>query len=216
VCNRIPPPPGQRCLAMMSRQAKSWVRQLVWCRLFLSYAGVILLIILNRKIMRSFLFLSGTSIRNGFLMSNIAVRPFHSSRRFSHSLDNKNRGYEVPIVCTATFDYSAANEYAHAQYNILRYFDYSNDIASAVDHPIYDGRVLQTKYYADEREMLDENGFVIINSPIRMQTLDDWSNVNNVRESYLPELERILVYNLFPSRNILHCCFGIQCYEVRG
>jgi hypothetical protein len=129
-------------------------------------------------------------------MSNIAVRPFHSSRRFSHPLDNNNHGYEVPIVCTATFDFSAANEYANAQYNILQYFDYSNDIASAIDHPIYDGRVLQSKYYDDEREMLDENGLVIIKSPTRMQTIDDWSNVNNVRESYLPELERILVQSL--------------------
>lgn len=135
--------------------------------------------------------------------ANIAARP-HSSRRFSHSLNNIHV-YEIPIVCTATVDYSAANEYANAHYNIPRYFDYDNEVIFAVDHPIYDGRVLQSKYL-DEREMLSENGLAVINSPIRMQTID-WSNVDDVRESYLPELEWILVHNLFPSRRILSCCF---------
>lgn len=136
-------------------------------------------------------------------MSNIAARS-RSSRRFAHSLNNIHV-HEIPIVCTATVDYSAANEYASAHYNIPRYFDYDNEVQFAVDHPIYDGRVLQSKYH-DEREMLSENGLALIKSPIRMQRID-WSNVNDVRESYLPELERILVCNLFASHKIFSCCF---------
>ncbi|KAL3774084.1 hypothetical protein ACHAW5_009546, partial [Stephanodiscus triporus] len=111
--------------------------------------------------------------------------------RCAHSAD------AVPVVFVATVDYSAANEYVRAHYDETNYFDYGG--SSAV-HRFYDGRALQSSY-ENEREMLNENGLAVIESPTTKEL--DWTNVDDVRCYYLPELERMLLRNLFPSSDIL-------------
>jgi hypothetical protein len=62
-----------------------------------------------------------------------------------------------------------------------------------------------SSHYEDERGMMNENGFAIIESPVIREL--DWTNVDDIRDHYLPELERILSRKLFPSRAILMHCF---------
>jgi len=73
-----------------------------------------------------------------------------------------------------------------------------------------DGRALQSSsHYEDERGMMNENGFAIIESPMIRDL--DWTNVDDIRDHYLPELERILSRKLFPSRARYSCiAFGIR------
>ena len=107
----------------------------------------------------------------------------------------------VPEVCTATADYSAANEYVRAHYGEANYFDF---VGSSAVHRFRDGRALQSSY-GDERGMMNENGLALIESPIIREF--DWANVDDIRGYYLLELERILLTNLFPSHMVLMHCF---------
>ncbi|KAL9188185.1 hypothetical protein ACHAXT_006563 [Thalassiosira profunda] len=111
----------------------------------------------------------------------------------------------VPVVCTGTVDYSAANEYIRAHYNQPRYF-FDGDLSdggSRREHEFYDGRALQSTY-SDTRAMLDDNGLAIVDSSLSTQP--DWSDVDDIRRNHLPELERLLP-RLFPSAKLLGCSF---------
>ena len=98
----------------------------------------------------------------------------------------------VSIWAEGVIDYSAANEYVRAHYNQSQYFDYAR---SSVEHQFHDGRILQSNYH-DEREMLNDNGLAIIDSPITKEP--KWSDLKDIQSSYLPQLAEIL-HKIFPS-----------------
>ena len=98
----------------------------------------------------------------------------------------------------ARVDYSAANEYIQAHYNISQYFHHNDCIET-----IHDGRRLQESCH-NEREMLKENGLAIVASPMP-KTQIIWSERDSVQQCYLPELERI-INKLFPEK-IIHLSF---------
>lgn len=77
-------------------------------------------------------------------------------------------------------------------------------ITSSPLHRFRNGRALQSSR-DDERGMMNEDGFAIIESPMIREL--DWTDVDDIRDHYLPELERILMRKLFPSHAILMHCF---------
>jgi hypothetical protein len=105
-----------------------------------------------------------------------------------------------PVAYTSTVDYSASNEYVRAHYNQSQYFHYAT---SSVEHQFHDGRILQSNYH-DEREMLNDNGLAIIDSPITKEP--KWSDLKDIQSSYLPQLEEIL-HKIFPSSKLLNYWF---------
>jgi hypothetical protein len=118
----------------------------------------------------------------------------------AHYLPDDDGSSEVPVVCTTTVDYSTANEYVRAHYGESRRrpcIDFATD-----GH--CNGRALQSSH-DDERGMMNEDGFAIIESPMIREL--DWTDVDDIRDHYLPELERILMRKLFPSHAILMHCF---------
>ena len=136
---------------------------------------------------------------NGFVL-NTAMETSISKLPISRStLDLSASSQDIistPIVCTAAVDYSAVNEYVKAHYQIDHYFDHDR-----VQQQIYDGRVLQS-HYEDERRMLRDSGLAIPPSPLHEQI--NWSNVQDIKQSYIPHLEKI-IHDIFP--NLMGYCF---------
>jgi len=112
--------------------------------------------------------------------------------------DESNR-YDA-MYTKAKIDYSAANEYIQAHYNISQYFPHNNCIET-----IHNGRRLQESYH-DEREMLKENGLAIVTSPMPTTPINYWSERDSNQQYYLPELENIIINRLFPEK-IIHLSF---------
>lgn len=110
----------------------------------------------------------------------------------------------VPIAYNSTVAYAAANEYIRAHYNQSEYFATNNK----VEHEFYDGRILQSQQYENnEREMLNDNGLAILSSTVISSPNEiNWSDVNDIQHSYLPQLEKIL-HQLFPTNLIIESCF---------
>lgn len=155
---------------------------------------------------------------NGFLIvrniGDVGVSLFHmraqrsipTHQKISASLANANAASSetsdmaAPVIHNVYVDYSAANEYIRAHYNQSQYFEHEGD--SLVDHQIYDGRMLQS-HYENEKEMLNDNGLAIIQSPL--STDIRWLEAEDIQQLYLQELERI-VHKLFPT-NLINYSF---------
>ena len=103
----------------------------------------------------------------------------------------------LPVWSEGIVDYSAANEYVRAHYGLSRYFDRDDNSTEQ----FHDARLVQ-KQYADEKEMLKNNGLVLMDSPAA-PTSFNWSELKQIGDHYLPELER-LVAALFPS-TLMYC-----------
>ena len=165
--------------------------------------------------------LYATNNINGFLIlarniGDVGVSLFHmraqrfksTHKKISASLANANAasslvetyGVAAPVIHNVSVDYSAANEYIRAHYNQSQYFEHEGD--TSVDHQIYDGRILQS-HYENVKEMLNENALAIIQSSL--STDIRWSEAEDIQQSYLQELERI-VHKLFPT-NLINYCF---------
>ncbi len=108
-------------------------------------------------------------------------------------------GFDRDVMYTkAKIDYSAANEYIQAHYNISQYFPHNDCIET-----IHNGRRLQESYH-NEQEMLTDNGLAIVASPMSPTPIN-WSERDSIQQSYLPELQKI-IYKLFPEK-IIHLSF---------
>lgn len=169
----------------------------------------------------AFCFFYGT-ISNGFVGVS-----FQTRRESSVGEHYKQKGVEfsmyahsvpdealmVPVVHTATVDYSAANEYIRAHYDVQsRYFD--NVIGGSSVEYFHDGRVLQS-HYDDDRKMLNDNGLAIVKCSTAQEP--KWSELKDIQNSYLPELERI-IHKLFPSKLLSYCFWNPmirgESYEI--
>lgn len=106
---------------------------------------------------------------------------------------------DVPVVCTASIDYSAVNDYVRAHYNKDHYFEEDH-----VEHQIFDGRKLQSKYSSAKENILD-NGLAILTSSLGEEEID-WSQLEHIQMHYIPELEKI-IHDLFSPSQILNHYF---------
>jgi hypothetical protein len=104
--------------------------------------------------------------------------------------------------CEAKIDYTAANEYIDAHYGNQRtqYFAASQKLEA-----VFDARI---GVYDDHSESwrsptVESTGFTLIQAPTRTT---DWKNISHVRDTYLPELKRILE-TTFESSEISHVVF---------
>lgn len=121
----------------------------------------------------------------------------------------------VPVVQTATVDYSAANEYVRAHYGRPSpYFEHA--VRGSSVEQFHDGRVLQSRY-DDDRAMLRDHGLAILSSPLIRDP--EWTDLEDVQNAYLPALEGLL-RDTFPS--LKSYCFwnpmirGESCGMSRG
>jgi hypothetical protein len=104
--------------------------------------------------------------------------------------------------CEAKIDYTAANEYIDAHYGNQRtpYF-----AASQVLEPVFDAR---KGVYDDQTDSwtspsVESTGFTLIQAPTKTT---DWKDISHVRETYLPELKRI-IETTFEGSEISHAFF---------
>ncbi|KAL3801368.1 hypothetical protein HJC23_006978 [Cyclotella cryptica] len=140
------------------------------------------------------------SVTRGFML-DIDITPAKSILlsfpEENRSLASKSGNAQIMaiVVCTATLDCSAVNEYVHAHYQQAAYF------TDRGEQQFHDARILQSQY-DDEREMLADNGLAIINSPPPNPV--DWTDVDDIQISYLPLLGKI-VSGIFPA--VMGCCF---------
>lgn len=131
----------------------------------------------------------------------------HMDGRLGEQPTNDGDALSTPldlIVQTAIVDYSAANDYIRAHYGNMtsKYFDTTGFNGSLLT-VFHDGRTKQS-CYSDERAMLNDNGLAIIESTLKREP--NWSDIEDVQHSYLPELERI-IQQLFPSESLMRYCF---------
>ena len=112
------------------------------------------------------------------------------------------------VWATSFIDYSAANEYIYSHYNQSHYFGKD----TSVMENLFDARESQSTCQ-NNREILQNYGLALVNSSLQ---LSNWSNLNDIGESYLPELDRIINL-LFPSKQI-HCFWNPmirgEAYEI--
>jgi hypothetical protein len=82
--------------------------------------------------------------------------------------------------CSATIDYTAANEYVEAHYG------------NSSPRVPYFGRSIQKEAIYDAREgpaTIDSCGFTLLNEASQVK---DWTKLSHIRETYLPQLRTIL------------------------
>jgi hypothetical protein len=91
----------------------------------------------------------------------------------------------------ALVDYTAASEYVQSHYHLPFYFGTNND-GVVREEIVYDARqgVLSTKDGVGKPALLDECGFELFRSPT---SVVNFSDMNQVRSRYLPELARSLI-----------------------
>jgi hypothetical protein len=104
--------------------------------------------------------------------------------------------------CEAKIDYTAANEYIDAHYANQRtpYFAADQKL-----EPVFDAR---KGVYDDQSDSwtsptVESTGFTLIKAPTRTT---DWTNISHVRDTYLPELQRVLE-TTFECSEISHMIF---------
>lgn len=129
-------------------------------------------------------------------MSNAGMKPSKSRLRDPPAASTR-ASIDIPILCSAILDYSAVNEYTKAHYQSALFH------RDRVEERIYDGRSLQSRF-ADEKEMLANNGLVILASPLPDEI--EWTRVQDIQRHYIPVLEKI-IQNLFPDSSYMGCCF---------
>jgi hypothetical protein len=102
--------------------------------------------------------------------------------------------------CEAKIDYTAANEYINERNQRTPYF-----AASQILEPVFDARI---GVYDDQSDSwrsptVESTGFTLIEAPTRTT---DWQNIAHVRDTYLPELQRVLE-TTFEGSEISHMIF---------
>jgi hypothetical protein len=118
------------------------------------------------------------SLTHGFVFGIDGTKPpesllFSCPEEYGSSALTPGDAQTLPVVCTATLDYSAVNEYVHAQCQQSAYFTHDR-----VEQQIYDARVRQTQH-DDERDMLVHKGLVIIELPL--QNPVDWTDADDTQ-----------------------------------
>lgn len=128
----------------------------------------------------------------------LCVAPFSILTLAVSSHSNAPKVLRKPF-CSATIDYTAANEYVEAHYG-----------KSSPRVP-YFGRSIQKEAIYDAREgpaTIDSCGFTLLNEPSQVK---DWTKLSHIRETYLPQL-RTIFKRLTGKARFKILSFGIPCF----
>ena len=110
--------------------------------------------------------------------------------------------------CEARIDYSAANEFIAAHYGKTRYFEKDRKT-----EPIYNAREGVQQHLPDEGThyrpaSLSECGFTLVQQEKPADT--DWTDLNSIRETYLPRVRDALTDSIRSRRRIIQLVS--RCY----